>query len=111
MEIKATEDQIRQLAVNAIKASSPMGNGILVAALGQITGDGFDPKPEDVFIGPMGIDLDYVKGRMVKLHIRRRGDNQWSLPDFEPRLDYQSWSYVYESYHALVASVDGITVA
>lgn len=96
--MELTEQQARQIAANAVNASAPMGVGIMA----------FDDKvysPDDVqqCVSDRGINIDYFDGRMVKLYIRRDGDD-WILPTHSPRHDYQSWVTTYPTYEALFQS-------
>lgn len=104
IKFRATEDQIRKIAVNAIHASSPMGMGYLHF----VPGDHF--KPEDISISPkVGIYLDYVQGRMVKLSIIFEGDNTWTMSN-DLDVEYQSWAAKYPTGEDLLKSVEGIEI-
>jgi len=103
MKFVATEDQVRQMAVNAVKASSPMGMGYLH----------FDADAEfhtdDFPIDNFGLNLDYIQGRMVKLTLRKLENNEWETCGRDtPTPDYQSWVRKYPTYEDLCASV-GVT--
>ncbi len=50
---------------------------------------------------PSEISGDYVFGRMVKLTIQY-DDAGVTIPDDDPRPDYQGWSVVYPTYSGLV---------
>lgn len=108
MKIRATEDQALQMAANAVNASKPMGLGLLryregrVFAASDLAGD----------VDEVGLYLDYVQGRMVKLGLFRATveDDRWLLPDSEPRSDYQSWVVRYPTYRALALSVPGVEI-
>jgi len=99
MRFKATEQQILQMAANAVNASKPMGMGFLH----------YQPnnqfKPEDFIIKKNGLYLDYVQGRMVKLFIHKIEDNEWEVIG-EPRCDYQSWCSKYPAYEDLINSAN-----
>ncbi len=98
MRFKATDDQIKQIAANAVNASRPMGMGFLH----------YQPehefKPEDFTMDKGGLYLDYVQGRMVKLYIHKDLD-EWVI-NGEPRSDYQSWCHKYPTYESLVNSIN-----
>lgn len=108
LQFKATNDQVKQIAINAIKASAPMGMGFL----------SFSPddefKLEDINIHEdtrnPGMFLDYVNGRMVKLSIWKRGEDLWETRDTPPTHDYQSWCRKYNTYEDLLTSVPGVTI-
>lgn len=51
--------------------------------------------------GPGEFDGDYVFGRMMKLTIRF-DDETVSVPDSDPRPDYQAWCKKYPSYESLI---------
>jgi len=98
MKFKATEEQIKQIAVNAVKASSAMGMGHF-----HFNGEQ-EFKPDDFKTDKSGLYLDYVQGRMVKLNISRAGEGEWEIHG-EPRSDYQSWKSTYPTNDDLVNSV------
>lgn len=98
LEFKATDDQVRQIAVNAIHASSPMGMGFVH----YVPGDHF--RPEEIKLDNLGLNLDYVQGRMVKLMMWRTGDQLWEIRG-EIDIEYQSWAGVYPTYEKLIESV------
>jgi hypothetical protein len=97
MKITATEEQIKQIAANAVNAAEPMGLGFL-----HYTPKVFEAK--DFTCEKKGLFLDYVEGRMTKLNIRREGD-EWEFPSGTPRVDYQSWCIKYPTYADLIKSV------
>lgn len=103
MKFTATVDQVKQIAANAVTASFPVGMGHLHFTPGECIA-------EDIKVRPDGIHLDYVEGRMVKLSISMRESGTWQVPDFEPRVDYQSWVAKYPSYKDLVLSVPGVVI-
>lgn len=124
MRIKATEAQIKQMAINAIKASIPKGMGFLHFNANE------EIKPDMIKIFGNGIHIDYFHGRMVKLYIekekpvadpvmekdqdgnirQRDPEDVWILPDFEPNVEYQSWLVEYKTYRDLALSVVGIEI-
>ncbi len=102
MQFKATEEQVKEMAVKATEASVPMG-------VGHFNFDASTEfKPEDFKISSQGLDLDYVQGRMVKLIVIKLGNDKWQLRG-TPRLDYQSWAAKYPTNRELIESV-GATV-
>jgi hypothetical protein len=105
MKFEATEQQIKEIAVKAITYSKPLGWGLLEAL------DEIDIKPEDIKLDEYGLALDYVKGRCVKLFIRRGlPEGSWHI-DHIADPEYQTWVRRYGSNETLVSSVleDGKT--
>lgn len=98
MKFKATKQQIKQIAANAINASTPMGLGVLHYQA--------DTKFTLEDIDDAQLYFDYVQGRMVKLNIRSLGDDEYEIAD-NPTPDYQSWCSTYPTTEALVRSVLG----
>jgi hypothetical protein len=96
MKFKATNQQVKQIAANAINASKPMGMGFLhFQADNNFTAD--DIEDGELY-------FDYVQGRMVKLRIRDLGNGEYEIAD-NPTSDYQSWCSTYPTTEALVNSV------
>jgi hypothetical protein len=106
MKFEATEQQIKEIAVKAITYSKPLGLGFLQAL------DELDIKPEDIKLDDeYGLALDYVKGRCVKLFIRRGlTEGSWHIDNIADP-EYQTWTRRYGSNETLVSSVleDGKT--
>jgi len=105
MKFEATEQQIKEIAVKAITYSKPLGWGFFEAL------DEIDIKPEDIKLDEYGLDLDYVKGRCVKLFIRRGlPEGSWHIDNIADP-EYQTLVRRYGSNEALVSSVleDGKT--
>lgn len=103
MQFKATDEQIKQIAANAVNASAPMGMGHL-----HFTNKKFEPKEFEV--PEKGtFSLDYVQGRMVKLTLWNK-DGVWKTPDRAPDIEYQSWMTKYPTYEALIQSVPGTEI-
>lgn len=104
MRFKATDEQVKQMAANAVNASKPMGMGHLH----------FEPsnkfQPDAFEISKDGLFLDYVGGRMVKLSLRKLSANLWETPSRPPTHDYQSWVGTYSGYAALVISAGGVAI-
>jgi hypothetical protein len=107
IKMNATSDHIFQLITNAINASRPVGNSNL----------SFEDKKYTVSeimrtislpefaLGRDLFQIDYFKGRMVKLVIRKTA-TCFKLPAGAADPEYQSWSYKYPTYEDLVASID-----
>ena len=103
IEFKASGDEIRQLAVNAINASSPVGMGII------------DYKDKTYTAANLGalftvhghVHIDYFEGRMVKLVIRLVGQALYQMRD-DLRADYETWMPTYPTVPDLLKSA-GIT--
>lgn len=98
---KATDEQVKQIAVNAVQASKPIGMGFLH----------YNPSKKynssDFTIGHSGIDLDYINGRMVKLYLWKIDDGIWKI-NGKAQSDYQSWVHKYPTYEDLLKSVEGV---
>jgi len=120
MKFKATIEQAKQIAVNAVNASSPMGMGFLHFESKNYTANDLNICPDYVFDGKVSdkslpfkgdsIDLDYFYGRMVKLYMDEIEPGVWEVPDHEPRSDYQSWAAQYPTYKSLIESVEGVEI-
>jgi hypothetical protein len=96
VKFKATKEQVKQIAANAINASLPMGMGFLHYQ----SGNNF--TVDDIEDGELY--FDYVQGRMVKLSIHDLGEDEYEIAD-NPTSDYQSWCRTYPTTEALVKSV------
>ena len=101
MNFTASEEQVKQIGLNAIKASKPVMLGYLVANIERSV------TLDDIEIDENGLDIDYFRGNMVKLLIHRNTENQWELND-SVDFEYQSWVRVYPTAKALVESVLGV---
>ena len=113
MIFKATIDQIKVVAANAVNASQGFGMGMLHYQPKQYTPNEIDLN-FDQFGYKFGkkegsVNLDYYEGRMVKLHIAGLGNDTWEISDAKPTPDYQSWCVKYKTYPALLKSA-GIDV-
>lgn len=97
-QFKATEQKIKQIAVNAIQCSRPVGLGYLQTLSDLVV------KPEDIELRHGSLELDYVAGRCVKLFVRNIGDEVWEIKS-EPIWDYQTWVSKYPTNEALVESI------
>lgn len=102
---KATDEQAKQIAVNAIHASEPVGMGLLH----YVPGDHW--TTENIPLDDLGttINLDYVQGRMVKLYMKKGESGTWAIKDLNglPNVEYQSWAKKYPTYDDLILSVIG----
>ena len=54
------------------------------------------------------LNADYVFGRMLKLRIGRPSQTILKISDQQPRMDYQSWCGVYQTYGALFDAAEKI---
>jgi len=101
MKFTATEKEVRKICINAIKASKPVGLGFLHYS------DEVKTKEDDILISMKTFfDLDYIEGRMVKLGIRKIGENLWeTMGGDKPNVEYQSWCSTYPTYESLVESL------
>jgi hypothetical protein len=103
VQFKATPNQVKEIAVNATKASRPVGMGTLH----------FDSthkfSVDDFLVDKKGLFLDYVQGRMVKLNIWRISEDVWETSDTTYN-DYQSWCAKYPTYQDLLKSVPGVEI-
>ena len=106
MQLKATDQQIRQIAANACAASKPMGMGYLHWKADQVFTA--DMIPINNINGRDEIYLDYIGGRMVKLLMFRVGEDIWEFRDGVPNPEYQSWCHKYPTYLDLAMSVAGV---
>lgn len=93
----ATEEQVRNMAALACEASTAVGMGWLHFKGGQK----FDPAMFE--FDRNGLSLDYVDGRMVKLHVNKFEGGIWSMRD--PDFEYQSWSGTYPTAADLIMAV------
>lgn len=97
MIIEATENQVIDAAKRAIAASSPVGLGWLHKCPEN---DRPDEAEVREYLCHGGIAIDYFRGRMVKLHLRRIDDTHWEA--HEPlKPSYQSWCVRYPTWHDL----------
>ena len=101
IEFKATREQIKQIAANAVNASIPAGMGFIHYEDKEYSPNDLDHKIND----DGSIHLDYFDGRMVKLSIRSLGDDAYSANEGRAYADYQSWSTKYPTYEDLISSV------
>ena len=102
MKIIATDEQIKQMAANAINASRPMGMGFLHFNPDSVT------TANDLEAEHNGLFVDYFEGRMVKFSAWKHKDH-WEVRDENPHPEYQSWCTKYPTWQSLAASV-GATV-
>lgn len=103
MDFKASEAEVKKMVLLAVNSSSPVGMGFLHYERKDYSLDDIDFK--DI---SEEIDIDYFRGRMVKLSIKRlhpEGDD-WQVPDHvDP--EYQSWSQRYPGYEDLLLAAKG----
>lgn len=119
MIIQATSTQVKQLLVNAINASSPVGMGVLQYKHKEYT---FDDLPRGRF---EEVGADYFDGRMVKLSFISKYEKgiigrlltripntaqKWSVFGANPHPEYQSWYHEYPTFKELVDSVPGVVI-
>lgn len=111
MKFKATKEQLFEIASNAVNASrggaywpSDTTSKIQVTDKTPMHDSGFGKVLDN-----WGLNLDYVVGRMVKLRIKRAGEDTWEMQS-EPRGDYQSWVQKCPTNEALVKSVAGVEI-
>jgi hypothetical protein len=100
MHFTATEEQILQAAADATNASVPMG-------LGWTNATNRTFQPSDFQIHDNSLHLDYVEGRMVKLHVQKLSDTKWKSR-FDCDSEYQSWANTYPTHKHLFQNA-GIT--
>lgn len=105
MKAKLTEQQVFQLAANAINASVPMGLGFLHAKPEDYTASMIEESTNLERFVDYGVNFDYYDGRMVKLQIRRVAEGEYDIQPDEPRSDYQSWATKYPTSQDLINSV------
>jgi len=103
-KFKATNEQVIQMATNAVNASRPVGMGMLQYQPNDLTTDQIKGIMDDD-----GFSLDYVQGRMVKMRIKKLEGSLWQM-QYETNTEYQSWGTKYPTAHDLIKSA-GITVA
>ena len=98
VKIKATDEQMKQMAAKAINASAPIGMGFYHFKHGndRVTA-------EDVPIYDNAVYCDYVEGRMVKFHAWKKGGYWEVRENLDP--EYQSWCVTYPTWSALVSAV------
>ena len=88
MRFRATEKQVKAMAVLAVEASTPMGMGVLHFKADQkFSLEDFEIRHNQLF-------LDYVQGRMVKLLINKISEDTWEMRD-DVSTEYQSWARKY----------------
>jgi hypothetical protein len=113
MQIKANDEQVKEIVVNAILAAQPEGLGYFhyKSKLSR------DEIMKNLSIRELGNDrfitADYFQGRMVKLHLREDKPGIWQTHRStkyaeKPMPDYQSWCNKYPTYEKLFKSVEGV---
>lgn len=101
MKFDANEDVVLEMARLAVNAAVPVGMGFLHAEQKDYAVD--DVRP---CLRPRGLEIDYFRGRMIKLRIRRNDDGSWEM-DGDPCRGYQSWVSRYPSNEALLEAARG----
>lgn len=108
IKFKASRDQLIEIALKAINASSPVGMGYLHYEPRNYTREDLVPDLLEQ-IDQRGVYIDYFAGRMVKLNIFKVRDEQ---DVYEARnilqSDYQSFVLKYKDMKALLDTVPGI---
>lgn len=97
--IKATDEQIKQMFINAANASKPLGMGFLHYEEKGYTIS--DIETEDEY------HADYFHGRMMKTWFKKESDGVWVVgrgPDI-PNPEYQGWASIYPTYEKLAETV------
>jgi len=100
MIFTATEQQVKEIALNAIKASKVVGMGVYQDRHFK----GVPITLDDIDLDEDGLYIDYFRGRMVKLGVTRQGENTWKIRD-NVNIEYQSWGETYPTVEELVNSV------
>lgn len=105
MKFQATTEQVKQIFVNAINASKPMGMGFLHFDEREYTVDDLEGLDTSE-----AMNADYIDGRMVKLAIFPKRDSTWETMDnHQASPDYQSWVSAYTP-RSLVESVGAVVL-
>jgi len=97
---KATDEQVLQMAANAVNASNPVGVGAIMYNPGSVF------SKTDFCVMHSMVSVDYCGGRMTKFIAIRHGD-YWKMR--EPHPEYQSWIRAYPTAKDLIESA-GATV-
>ena len=102
--INATDEQVKQMFLNAINASSPMGMGFLHFEDKDYTLEDIETADE--------YGADYFHGRMMKTCFTKikggSADGKWVVnrgPN-PPNPEYQGWATKYPTYEELAATVE-----
>lgn len=103
MIFTATEQQVKEMALNAIKASEVVGMGRYQDAYFK----GVPLTVDDIDLRDSGLYIDYFRGRMVKLRITKKGEDTWEIRD-NVDIEYQSWGKTYLTVESLAKSVTEI---
>ncbi len=103
VEFEATEEQIKQIALNAINKSRPAGLGFLHFedkdyTIREIENE-LNPDPDFKVV----VDLDYFHGRMVKLVIFGNGEGKYKI-NKTFNAEYQSFADFYPTPESLLES-------
>ena len=95
--IKGSDEQVKQMFINAINASSPIGMGMLHFEDKNYTVE--DIETSDSY------NADYFHGRMTKTHFTKVNINWIVGGPNPPHPEYQGWSNKYPTYEELAATV------
>jgi hypothetical protein len=113
IKFKATKEQLLKIATLAVNAAKPFGMGFMHHVEKDYTEQEVDAVINcgDIFnmqnkINDSSLDIDYFRGRMCKLYIRKKGD--FFYCENETKSDYQSWNCKYKTYMDLLKAA-GIT--
>ena len=108
MIFKATNEQLCQIAANAVNASLPVGMGKFHYQPGKT----FTPREMGDFEDECGLSFDYVQGRIVKLSLYRVSgqDGVFEMRPAIPDPEYHSWVQVYPTSRGLLESVVGVEI-
>ena len=108
IRFKATEEEVRQIAVNAIKASKPVSQNAWTAEIAELTAleqPSLALEPAEIKVQVDGIFYEYYQGRSVKLRIYQVNQQVWEIP--KAITEFQSWAATYPTTEALILSVLG----
>lgn len=100
MKFEATDEDIAKIMANAFNASIPVGMGFI-----HFKPHNIEPNLFMEQIKKNQVALDYVQGRMVKLHMWKDDTGLWNITNEPPHREYQSWATQYPTYKALIDSV------
>lgn len=107
MKFKATDEQAKQIFINAINASSSVGMGFLHYEDKIYTAEDIK-SPANADLGLFS--ADYFHGRMTKLTLTEKSPGTWKItrPKYPPNPEYQSWAETYPTLEVLITSVSGV---
>lgn len=112
LTFKANEKQILKLFQKAFEASKPVGMGFIQHVEGYEFNFHDLLSIESTINGDTYFSVDYYKGRMMKMEVRKRHDfwtiNNYSNSYQKPKIEYQSFADVYDTWPKLLKAA-GIT--